>query len=178
MNSELIIDSQKIRISLGWDEATNGVEMDCDLAVALLNDKGILTDKRDIVYFGNLTNRNKTVRLMKDSLTGEDEGDDESIVINFSEMSQCVEKIVVLFHIYDCFERNQNVSLIKEGFLRVVDIDDDNEVDRINFEFENSTHTGIFISEFYKKENKKWIYNKLLKGIECENFTEMFQNYK
>ena len=111
----------RVVIGLGWDEverkgrglfAPKPQPIDCD-ASAILLQNGRFVDKGDIVYFGNLKHRSKTVEHMGDNLTGEGEGDDEQIVVDLSGVPAQYDRIVLVVNIYDAVPRRQHFGLIK-----------------------------------------------------------------
>ena len=99
----------RVIVGLGWDEAQpqrggglfGGLfsaptqSIDCD-ASALMLQNGKLTDKGDIVYFGNLRHRSGAVQHMGDNLTGAGAGDDEQIVIELDRVPAEYDRIVMV----------------------------------------------------------------------------------
>ena len=128
-------------VGLGWDEAQKkgllggllggGQQaIDCD-ASALLLRGGKITDKMDIVFFGNLTHPSGTVRHMGDNLTGAGEGDDEQIVIDLAHVPAEYDRIVLVVNIYQAVQRRQHFGMIQNAFIRIVDARTNQELCKI-----------------------------------------------
>ena len=127
----------KVIVGLGWDEAApapaqqkqggffsnlfggntsgnmqsvGGDTIDCDASAFLLQG-GRLTNKNDIVYYGNLRHATGSVVHMGDNLTGAGEGDDEQIVVDLSQVPPQYDRIVVTVNIYHAMQKNQHVRL-------------------------------------------------------------------
>ena len=123
----------KVIIGLGWDEAakskgglfgslfgSSGPAIDCDASAFVLQN-GKLTDKKDIVYFGNLKHYTGTVQHMGDNLTGAGEGDDEQIVVDLARVPAEYDRIVLVVNIYQAVQRRQHFGMIQNAFIRIVD---------------------------------------------------------
>lgn len=122
----------QVVVGLGWDEAKQSrgflgalfgaasQPIDCDASAILLKN-GRLTDKADIVYFGNLRHKTGTVNHMGDNLTGAGDGDDEQIVIDLARVPVEYDKIVIVVNIYQAVQRKQEFGMIENAFIRLVD---------------------------------------------------------
>ncbi len=94
--------------------------IDCDASAFVLQN-GKLTDKKDIVYFGNLKHYTGTVQHMGDNLTGAGEGDDEQIVVDLARVPAEYDRIVLVVNIYQAVQRRQHFGMIQNAFIRIVD---------------------------------------------------------
>ena len=134
----------KVIIGLGWDEAakskgglfgslfgSSGPAIDCDASAFVLQN-GKLTDKKDIVYFGNLKHYTGTVQHMGDNLTGAGEGDDEQIVVDLARVPAEYDRIVLVVNIYQAVQRRQHFGMIQNAFIRIVDARNNQEMCRYN----------------------------------------------
>ena len=87
---------QAITVGLGWDvRTTTGADFDLDASALLLGADGRVIDDQHFVFFNNLRSPDGAVEHTGDNLTGEGEGDDESINVDLSTLSQNVERVVV-----------------------------------------------------------------------------------
>ena len=88
------VELQKFTIGLGWDtnESDTGADFDLDASAFILGEnKKILSDEY-FVFYNNLKSPDGSVTHTGDNLTGEGDGDDESIRIDLSKInSQAVE---------------------------------------------------------------------------------------
>lgn len=119
----------KVRLGLGWDAAKRGLfggEVDLDASAVLLDANG---KAADIVYFGQLKSKDKSVRHSGDNLTGAGDGDDEQIEVNLGDVSSNVKSIVFVITSYS----GQKFNAVKNVYARVVDVSaGENEVVRYN----------------------------------------------
>lgn len=76
----------QIMVGLGWD--TNKYDgqaaFDLDASAFLLGADGKATSEADFIFYNNLRGKNDCVIHQGDNLTGEGEGDDEQILIDFT----------------------------------------------------------------------------------------------
>ena len=75
-------------VGLGWDtnRYDGGYDFDLDASVFLLGENGKLQRDEDFIFYNNLRSRNDAVVHTGDNLTGEGEGDDEVIMIDFTKI--------------------------------------------------------------------------------------------
>ena len=158
-------------VGLGWDEveqASRGFfapkpqPIDC-VAFAVLLKNGKITDKRDIVYFGNLTHFSKSVKHMGDNLTGAGEGDDEQIVIDLNTVPADYDRIVIAVNIYDCVNRKQHFGMIRNAFIRLVDARNNKEMCIYNLTENYSGMTAMIFGEVYRY-NGEWKFSAMGQG--------------
>ena len=167
---------KKVMVGLGWDEAqpqakgffgglfaAKPADIDCDASVILCgaNEKVIGSDIRDCcVYFGNLRHSSGAIVHQGDNLTGAGDGDDEQIMVNLPMVPANVEKMVFVVNIYDARVRNQHFGMIRNAFIRLVDMDTGSEICRFNLSENYNGMTGLVVGEIYKR-NGDWKFNAI-----------------
>lgn len=102
----------KVYIGAGWAKPA-GQAVDLDLVGALLVN-GKLTNPTRIVYYGDKTEPG--VQLSADNQTGEGDGDDENMTIDFSQVEADVTEIAVGVVAY----KGADLSTAKEVVFRIV----------------------------------------------------------
>ena len=103
----------------GWDNPNGPVDLDI-VCVRLTGGK--LASQSDLVYFGR---RNASgIALSEDNQTGEDEGDDESVVIDTRELGDGIDSVVVGLAAY----AGADLSTAPNPHFRVCDGDKENSV--------------------------------------------------
>ncbi|MBD5130947.1 MAG: TerD family protein [Ruminococcaceae bacterium] len=160
------------RIGLGWDtnRYDGGQDFDLDACVFLLGANGkVLTDD-DFVFYNNLSARNGAVVHTGDNRTGEGDGDDEAIIIDFAKVPAEVEKIAVTVTIFDAEQKRQNFGQVSNSYVRVLKIDtpDDvggEEVLRFDLVEEFSIETALVVCEIYRY-NGDWKFNAVAAGYQ------------
>jgi tellurium resistance protein TerZ len=112
----------KVRMGLGWDAAPvkglfgrkRAQTIDLDASALLFDARGALVDQ---VWFQQLTSKDGSVQHTGDNLTGEGEGDDESIRVDLSRVPQGVSTLVFTVNSFT----GQDFSQIENAFCRLVD---------------------------------------------------------
>lgn len=159
-----------VMVGLGWDEAPRrggflGLmkpePIDCDASVILCGGDGKLINKdlnQSVVYFGNLRDASDAIIHQGDNLTGEGEGDDEQIMVDLRRVPGNIQKMVFVVNIYDANKRGQHFGMIRNAFIRLVDMDNRNEICRYNLSEDYSGMTGLIVGEIYRR-NGEWKFN-------------------
>lgn len=162
---------RQVMVGLGWDEAEQPrgffapkpQPIDCDASAILCGANGrVISDdvNQCCVYFGNLRHSSGAIVHQGDNLTGEGDGDDEQIMVNLSMVPSQVDKIVFVVNIYDARDRKQHFGLIRNAFIRLVDMDHNTEFCRFNLSENYNNMTGLVVGEIYRK-NGEWKFNAI-----------------
>lgn len=178
----------KVIVGLGWDEAQKAsggflgglfggsqASIDCD-ASALMLKNGKLTDKKDIIYFGNLKHVSGTVVHMGDNLTGAGDGDDEQIVIELNRVPADYDRIVVVVNIYQAVQRRQSFGMIQNAFIRIVDTRTNQELCKYNLSENYDGMTAMIFGEIYR-HNGEWKFNAIGQGTTDPGLGELTRRY-
>lgn len=183
----------KIMVGLGWDQVqaagsqkSGGLlksmfgggapNIDCDASVLMLDANEKLAHKDNTIYFGNLKSRDGAVQHLGDNLTGAGEGDDEQIIINLSQVSPEVQKLVFVVNIYDCERRKQDFGLIQNAFIRVVNLANNQELLRFNLTEQFAGQTSLFVGEIYRHQNE-WKFSAIGQGTQDTSLRQIVSRY-
>lgn len=162
----------QVMVGLGWDEAKQGSgflgglfsqSIDCDASVILCGENGKIVSndiKQCCVYFGNLKHASGAIVHQGDNLTGAGEGDDEQIMVNLPMVPQNVDKMIFVVNIFDAKARKQHFGLIRNAFIRLVDMGTKSEFCRFNLSENYNGMTGLIVGEIYRK-NGEWKFNAM-----------------
>lgn len=121
----------KLSLGAGWDPATEGKKIDIDLsAFALRNGK--LISSSDICFFGNQHILGGAIVSLGDNLTGEGDGDDETINVDLTAVPADVDTIIFLLNIFDAKTKGQFFSGVKNAFIRAYNTDTQEELAKTN----------------------------------------------
>jgi tellurium resistance protein TerZ len=131
-----------VRMGLGWDAVAKksffggmkSQSIDLD-ASAVLYDAG--RKVVDQVWFNQLKSKDGSVQHSGDNLTGDGEGDDESITVRLDELPGNVNTMVFLVNSFT----GQNFSQIENAFCRLVDESTGQEIARYDLTG-SGTHTA------------------------------------
>ena len=149
---------KKALIGLGWDPINKGLvgaDFDLDASCFLLDENGRAHGIQDFIFYNNLTGGNGSVQHMGDNLTGDGDGDDEQIKIDFDKVPANIAKIAITVTIFEYDKRRQNFGMVHNSFARVVDDTTGKELIRFDLGEEFSTETAIVAVEFYR-HNGEW----------------------
>ena len=159
-----------IMVGLGWDEANRflGPDIDCDASAILCNSEG---KYMELVYYCNLRSSNGSIIHQGDNLTGAGDGDDEQIMVDLSNVSPSVGKIVFVVNIYKASAREQHFGMIRNAFIRLVDIDKNNEICRYNLSDNYYGMEGLIVGEIYRY-NGEWKFNAIGRAVQSASHVE------
>ncbi len=157
---------QQVAAGAGWDQKMFEEEaLDVDLSCFVLNREDQTRDDGDFVFYNNENACSGAVRHQGDSRTGAGDGDDEMIKIDLNGLPFDVIKLVFVLSIYDAAERDQSFEKVRQMYFRMMNMDDDNEIFRINLsEQEFVGQTGIKIGELVR-EGPKWFFNAICEPV-------------
>lgn len=163
---------RSVMVGLGWDEAQRGggffglgrpQPIDCDASVILCGEDGKLVSRdtnQCCVYFGNLRHPSGAIVHQGDNLTGAGEGDDEQIMVDLTRIPPQIHKMVFVVNIYDANVKRQHFGMIRNAFIRLVDMDKRSEICRFNLSEGYDGMTGLIVGEIYRR-NGEWKFNAI-----------------
>lgn len=159
-------------VGLGWDtnRYEGGYDFDLDASAFLLGANGKVRRDEDFIFYGNLKSKDGSVRHTGDNLTGEGEGDDEVLIIDFTKVPQDVQKIAITVTIYEADKRRQNFGQVSNAYVRVARIANENdtagsEVLRFDLGEEFSIETALVVCEIYRYGGE-WKFNAVGAGYQ------------
>lgn len=172
-------------VGLGWDtnRYDGGFDFDLDASAFLLGENGKLLRDEDFVFYNNLNGRDGAVVHTGDNLTGDGDGDDEVIMIDFSKLPSEIKKIAICVTIHDAEARRQNFGQVSNAYIRIAKLSDEFDtvgepVLKFDLEEEFSIETALVVAEIYFK-NGEWKFNAVAAGYQggleaiCRSFGAM-----
>jgi len=163
----------KIVMGLGWDaKKTKGFfglgskeqAIDLDASCVLFDEaKAPL----DAVFFGQLASKDGSIKHTGDNRTGDGDGDDEQIIVDFSCIPSNVKFIVFIVNSFT----GQNFSEIENAFCRVVNAANNQEIARYNLSC-TGNHTGMLMAKVYF-HNGEWKMHALGDNASGKTFEQM-----
>ncbi|GAA4229616.1 calcium homeostasis/redox stress adaptation protein [Actinomadura meridiana] len=153
-----------VTVGLGWDvRATTGADFDLDASALMLGGTGKVMSDQHFVFFNNLKSPEGSVEHTGDNLTGEGEGDDESINVELNAVPAECERIVFPVSIYDADNRQQSFGQVRNAFIRIVNRTDGNELARFDLTEDASTETAMVFGELYRHSGE-WKFRAVGQG--------------
>ena len=156
---------KKISVGLGWDvRETEGVDFDLDASCFLTGETGKVRSDADFIFYNQLQTPDGSVQHTGDNLTGEGEGDDESIIVDLEKISSDIFKLAFSVTIHDAPARGQNFGQVSAAFIRVVNVDTNNEIVRYDLSEDASTETAMIFGEVYRNAGE-WKFRAVGQGF-------------
>jgi tellurium resistance protein TerZ len=144
-----------VRMGLGWDAVKKrglfgkkSQSIDLDASALLFDAGGSLVDA---VWFRQLQSKDGSVRHTGDNLTGEGEGDDESIVVDLGKLSPAVTQIVFTVNSFT----GQDFTQIENAFCRLVDETSNEELTRYDLSG-SGTHNAQIMAKVSRAGAGEW----------------------
>jgi len=139
-------DLSDIRVGLGWD--ANGIDLDS--GVLLLSSSA--SAKK--VYFGH--KHEKGIDHNGDNLTGEGEGDDETIDINLKNVESEYDQIFITMNVYTT---GKSMKDVKNAFIRLVNKGNNEELAR--YAIEGHMDGNAFFFARFVRAGTTWKYQAI-----------------
>lgn len=156
---------KKLMIAAGWDLNTfQGEDMDLDVSIFLLDRNDQTREDEDFVFYNNTTGCNGAALHTGDSRTGAGDGDDETILIDILGLPFDIMRICVVLSIYQGYEKDQSLSRIKNGFVRLVNAETQIEIVRFELtgELKDQEHDFAMVAATIDREGPKWHFRPKL----------------
>ena len=167
---------KRVIVGLGWDMTDEGHSIDCD-ASAFACKGGKLVSTSDVVYFGHLQHQSGGIIHTGDNLTGEGDGDDEQIIVDFSKLPNDYDKIIFVVNIYKSTQRKQQFGMIQNAFIRIVDAETNAELCKYNLTENYDGMTAMIFGEIYLR-NGQWKFNAIGQGTKDSSIDEMTARFR
>lgn len=153
-----------VLVGLGWDaRSTTGADFDLDASALLLGTNGKVISDQHFVFYNNLNSPDGSVEHTGDNLTGEGEGDDESLKVNLAGVPADVDKIVFPVSIHEADARGQSFGQVRNAFIRVVNQAGGTELARYDLTEDASTETAMVFGELYR-HGAEWKFRAVGQG--------------
>jgi len=158
---------KKAIIGLGWDvnKYDGNFDFDLDASAFLVGENNKVNNDLDFIYYNNLKHSSGFITHTGDNRTGEGEGDDEQIIIDFESAPSNVSKVAITVTIHDAQARSQNFGQIANAFIRMEDEQSGNEILRYDLTEDFSIETALVVCEIYR-HNEGWKFSAIGSGFE------------
>ena len=159
-------------VGLGWDtnRYSGGAEFDLDASAFLLGANGKVRKDEDFIFYGNLKSADGSVTHTGDNRTGEGEGDDEVLYIDFTKVPADVERIAITVTIYEAQERGQNFGQVSNAYVRLARRSSENDsvgTEELRYDLgeDFSVETALVVCELYRS-GATWKFNAVGAGYQ------------
>ena len=147
------IETPFVYVGLGWN-LQKGFNFDLDASILTFDEKNNL---KDIIYHKKLKSKDRAIVHRGDNKTGEGEGDDEILSIEFKILDHSISIMAVIIN---SFKGNSLINIL-DGFIRLYD--DDKPIG-VNILENCPDCVGLFMGIFRRKD-KKWYFQAIKEPI-------------
>lgn len=141
------------KLGLGWNPNANvGKEFDVDVSAFMLNASNKLFSEKHFIFYNNLESPTKALIHKGDNRTGQGEGDDETLTVDFSKIEPEVTSIVFVVTIHNAQENNQNFGQISGSYIRIMKGESDEEILKYDLNEDFSIETAVAFGKLYLKD--------------------------
>jgi tellurium resistance protein TerD len=157
-------DLTRVQIGLGWKaRSTTGASFDLDASALLCAGGRVLGDEY-FVFYNNLKSPEGSVEHTGDELVGGTGGDDdETVLVELTQVPAHVEQIVFPVSIYDAESRHQAFGQVTDAYIRVLNQDDGQELARYDLTEDASSETAMIFGELYR-HGAEWKFRAVGQG--------------
>lgn len=168
---------KKVLVGLGWDinKYHGTAEFDLDVSVFPVNENGKVQNEGDFVFYNNLTSQDGSIQHTGDNRTGEGDGDDESVSIDFPLVSPHIKRIGITVTIHEADQRHQNFGQVSNAYARILNAETEAELARFDLGEDFSIETAVVVGEFYL-HNGEWKFEAIGSGF-SGGLADLCRNY-
>ena len=168
----------KFRIGAGWDARKGaGEPFDLDLFAIGCDDNGKRISDAWCVYFNQLQSPDAAIVHSGDNLTGEGDGDDETLTFDLAKVPAEVTDIRLYITIYEAKDRgNLNFGLVNKAFIRAVDETSGTEVFRYDLSEDAGPVPTVEFAKLYRDPSGKWSF-KAIAEARAEEIPAIFASH-
>lgn len=154
-----------ILVGLGWDaRSTDGQAFDLDASIFMVGDNDKVVSNSHFIFYNQSTSPCSSVIYSGDNLTGDGDGDDETLTVQLSKIDPKVKSLIVTVTIHQAEERKQNFGQVRNAFVRLVNQDTGKEAVRFDLSEDYSIETAMIFGELYR-HNNEWKFRAIGQGL-------------
>lgn len=155
---------KNVLVGLGWDaRSTDGQDFDLDASVFMATENGKVPSDRHFIFYNQLVSPCGGIEHTGDNLTGDGDGDDESVIVCLDKVQSNIKSLFITVTIHDAEARRQNFGQVSNAFVRIVNNDTSDEIVRFDLSEDYSTETAMVFGEIYR-HNGEWKFRAIGQG--------------
>lgn len=147
----------RISVGLGWNpnEGT-GTDFDLDASAFMIDANRLIPQEEYFIFYGNTDSPDTALHHTGDDPTGGNsaDGDDETIQVDLSKVSDTIQEILFVVTIHDANTRRQNFGQVRNSYIRIVDENNGQEIAKYELGEDFSIETGVEFGRLYKRDAK------------------------
>ena len=133
---------RRVAMGLGWDPAVGGRDIDLDASAIVVDARG---RKVEAVWFMSKSAYRGAIEHSGDNLTGQGDGDDETIVVDLARLPA---EAAVLVFVVNSFQ-GQTFTEVRNAYCRLIDLDSGAELVRFDLT-DSKPHTGVIMCALHR----------------------------
>ena len=133
---------RRVAMGLGWDPAASGRSIDLDASAIVVDGRG---KKVESVWFMSKSAYRGAIEHSGDNLTGDGDGDDETIEVDLSRLPDAAQAIVFVVNSF----QGQKFTEVRSAYCRLLDRDSGAELVRFDLT-ESKPHTGVIMCVLHR----------------------------
>ncbi len=155
---------KNVLVGLGWDaRSTDGQDFDLDASIFMAAENGKVPSDSYFIFYNQLRSPCGGVEHTGDNLTGNGDGDDESVLVKLDQVQGNIKSLFITVTIHEAEARRQNFGQVSNAFVRLVNNDTNEEVVRFDLSEDYSTETAMVFGEIYR-HNGEWKFRAIGQG--------------
>jgi tellurium resistance protein TerD len=155
---------KNINIGLGWDVRETDQEVfDLDASLLMVNVNGKVRSNADFIYYNKTDSDCRSVHHTGDNRTGYGDGDDETIQVFLEKVPSDIHRLIIILSIDKAEQKKQNFGQVSSAYVRLVNIDTDEEIIRFDLSENSSTDLAMIFGEIYRY-NVEWKFKAIAQG--------------
>jgi tellurium resistance protein TerZ len=158
----------QVQAGLSWNVEQHGIVVDLDVSCVAIDRQGHVL-MAETVYYGNLSNSNRSVYHTGDETTGATAGDDEMINFDFSRVPSNVLAMYLILSVVTPGKTLEDVRSAAVQLYSIADDTNENSVGRQCFcVFQpaalGGAHTSLFLARFSRELPNQWNFSPIEEG--------------
>lgn len=155
---------KNVLVGLGWDaRSTDGQNFDLDASVFMATENAKVPSDSYFIFYNQLVSPCGGIEHTGDNLTGDGDGDDESVIVRLDKVESNIKSLFITVTIHDAEARRQNFGQVSNAFVRIVNNDTSDEIVRFDLSEDYSTETAMVFGEIYR-HNGEWKFRAIGQG--------------
>ena len=155
---------KNVLVGLGWDaRSTDGQDFDLDASVFMATENAKVPSDSYFIFYNQLVSPCGGVEHTGDNLTGDGDGDDESVIVRLDKVESNIKSLFITVTIHDAEARRQNFGQVNNAFVRIVNNDTGDEIVHFDLSEDYSTETAMVFGEIYR-HNGEWKFRAIGQG--------------
>lgn len=151
-------------VGLGWKVGSGPGNLDLDASALVLGGDGRVLSDAHFVFFNNRATPENSVRHTGDNKTGQGDGDDEQIAVDFTLLPEAAESVVFLVSIHqEDSAPPKTFGRVRDAYVRVVHQATGMEMCRYELTEDAYDEAAVVFGQLYRRDGE-WKFRAIGQG--------------